>query len=103
MHCTNCAAEVPEQRKFCGQCGAALSRRCPVCGAANPALSKFCGDCGTGLFYTNEQIFPGKIDVQIATLDDPDLIPAQAQIQTAERIGWMERLNELPIFERYPG
>jgi hypothetical protein len=63
----------------------------------------FCGDCGTGLFYTNEQIFPGKIDVQIATLDDPDLIPAQAQIQTAERIGWMERLDELPSFERYPG
>ena len=37
-----------------------------------------------------------------ATLDDPDLIPAQAQIQTAERIGWMEKLNDLPAFERYP-
>ncbi|OWQ91748.1 GFA family protein [Sphingopyxis witflariensis] len=62
----------------------------------------FCGDCGTGLFYTNEAIFPGKIDVQSATLDDPDLIPPGAQIQTAERIGWMERLNDLPAFERYP-
>jgi|EndMetStandDraft_7_1072992.scaffolds.fasta_scaffold01367_6 class 3 adenylate cyclase/predicted ATPase len=49
MHCTNCAAEVPEQRKFCGQCGAALVRRCQACGAANPAPSKFCGDCGTEL------------------------------------------------------
>lgn len=63
----------------------------------------FCGECGTGLFYTNEQIFPGKIDVQTATLDDPDLIPAQVQIQTAERIGWMERLDQMPSFERYPG
>ena len=63
----------------------------------------FCGECGTGLFYTNEQIFPGQIDVQTATLDDPDLIPAQLQIQTAERIGWMGRLNEMPNFERYPG
>jgi len=62
----------------------------------------FCADCGTGLFYTNEAIFPGKIDVQSATLDDPDLIPPGAQIQTAERIGWMERLNDLPAFERYP-
>ncbi len=62
----------------------------------------FCGNCGTGLFYTNDAIFPGQIDVQSATLDDPDLIPAQAQIQTAERIGWMERLNDLPAFERYP-
>ena len=62
----------------------------------------FCPDCGTGLFYTNEAIFPGQIDVQTATLDDPDAIPAQAQIQTAERIGWMEKLNDLPAFERYP-
>ncbi|RYD41207.1 MAG: GFA family protein, partial [Sphingomonadales bacterium] len=62
----------------------------------------FCADCGTGLFYSNDAIFPGQIDVQTATLDDPDAIPAQAQIQTAERIGWMEKLNDLPAFERYP-
>jgi class 3 adenylate cyclase/predicted ATPase len=49
MHCTNCAAEVSEQRKFCGQCGAAVVRRCLACGTANPARSKFCGDCGTRL------------------------------------------------------
>ena len=46
--------------------------------------------------------FPGQIDVQSATLDDPSLIPAQVQIQTAERIGWMEKLDTLPTFERYP-
>jgi hypothetical protein len=63
----------------------------------------FCGACGTSLFYTNEVIFPGMIDVQSATLDDPDSIPLQAQIQTAERIGWMEHLEDLPGFERYPG
>lgn len=63
----------------------------------------FCADCGTGLFYTNDQIFPGQIDVQSATLDDPDMIPAGAQIQVAERIGWMETLDELPTFARYPG
>lgn len=62
----------------------------------------FCGDCGTGLFYTNEEIFPGQIDVQTATLDDPDLIPAQVQIQTAERIGWMNNLGAIPAFDRYP-
>ena len=62
----------------------------------------FCANCGTGLFYSNDAIFPGQIDVQTATLDNPDAIPAQAQIQTAERIGWMEKLNDLPAFERYP-
>ena len=63
----------------------------------------FCEACGTGLFYTNDMIFPGLIDVQSGTLDDPDLIPAQAQIQTAERIRWMDGLADLPAFERYPG
>ena len=63
----------------------------------------FCPACGTSLFYTNDVIFPGQVDVQTATLDDPDAIAPTAQIQTAERIGWMERAHELPQFERYPG
>ena len=54
-------------------------------------------------FYTNEDIFPDQIDVQSATLDNPDAIPLQAQIQTAEGIGWMAELHRLPSFERYPG
>lgn len=62
----------------------------------------FCGQCGSGLFYTNEVIFPGMIDVQTATLDDPDALPLLAQIQTAERIGWMARLDTVPAFDRYP-
>ena len=62
----------------------------------------FCGTCGTGLFYTNDAIFPGMIDVQTSTLDDPDAIPVQAQIQLADRIGWMQGLDALPGFERYP-
>ena len=71
--------------------------------SSNLVRRGFCADCGTGLFYTNEEIFPGQIDVQSATLDDPDLIPAGAQIQIAERIGWMEKLDEMPLFNRNPG
>ena len=63
----------------------------------------FCPQCGTGLFYTSEAIFPGQIDVQISTLDEPDSIVPQAQIQTAERVGWMEKVDSMPQFERYPG
>ena len=64
---------------------------------------QFCADCGAGLFYTNDVIFPGMIDVQSATLDDPDAIMApMAHIQTAERIGWMVHAHDLPEFERYP-
>jgi hypothetical protein len=63
----------------------------------------FCPTCGTSLFYTNEVIFPGQTDVQIATLDDADAIQPVAQIQVAERIGWMKEAHALPEFERYPG
>jgi len=62
----------------------------------------FCADCGTGLFYVNEANLPGIIDVQSGTLDDPDVVPATLHMQIAERIGWMERAHELPVFERFP-
>ncbi|MDP2011602.1 MAG: GFA family protein [Phenylobacterium sp.] len=63
----------------------------------------FCEACGTGLFYTNEAVFPGLIDVQTATLDDPGALPPTAHIQVAERISWMATAHDLPTFERYPG
>lgn len=62
----------------------------------------FCPNCGTGLFYMNAQVLRGIIDIQSATYDDPDAVPVRVQVQVAERIGWMERAHELPMFERYP-
>ena len=50
----------------------------------------------------NAIMLPGIIDVQSATYDDPDAVPARAHIQVAERIGWMDRAHELPAFDRYP-
>src|SRR5216117_3914068 len=34
----------------------------------------FCATCGTGLYYVNEALIPGIVDVQIATLDDPTAV-----------------------------
>lgn len=62
----------------------------------------FCADCGTGLFYFNAVNLPGIADVQIATLDDPSAVAPQIQVQTAERLAWMEGAQNLPAFERYP-
>jgi hypothetical protein len=63
----------------------------------------FCPRCGTSLFYTNEAVFPGLIDVQTGTLDDPDALPPTVQVQAAERVHWVEDLKQIPAFERYPG
>ncbi|URW75473.1 GFA family protein [Sphingomonas donggukensis] len=73
-----------------------------VYASSTTAQRHFCGACGTSLFYTNETIFPGMIDVQTATLDDPDAIPLGIQVQTAEEIGWMKTAHAVPRFERYP-
>lgn len=63
----------------------------------------FCGACGSGLYYVNEKMLPGLVDVQIATLDDPERYAPQAHIQTADELSWESQLADLPRFERYPG
>ena len=62
----------------------------------------FCDACGTGLFYTNAVNLPGIIDIQSATYDNSELLPALVHIQTAERLSWMEHAHTLPAFERFP-
>jgi hypothetical protein len=63
----------------------------------------FCPNCGTGLYYRNDKVFPGQIDIQLATLDYPDDAPAPVtQVQTAERLGWMSQIEQIPAFTRYP-
>lgn len=67
------------------------------------AQRQFCPRCGTGLFYRNQAMLPGIVDIQSATFDDAAELPPGAQIQCAERLPWVENLDALPAFERYPG
>ena len=64
---------------------------------------RFCAACGTGLFYTSEAVFPGKIDIQLVTLDNPDAYPPGVHIQVADDPAWMAGAGDLPRFSRYPG
>lgn len=70
--------------------------------SSGAAMRSFCADCGTGLFYRNAEFLPGIVDVQVATLDDPEALPPTVHIQTAEQIGWMRTAHELPGFDRFP-
>src|SRR5438552_8220512 len=49
MHCPACGTENDPGRKFCAECGGALTRACASCGAANGGAAKFCGECGAAL------------------------------------------------------
>lgn len=104
-HCADC-------RRSAGAyvIGWALFRRDQVTIAGEPVsyassegtIRQFCGTCGTGLFYLNDTIFPGKIDIQSATFDDPDAIPPMARIQLAEAPRWYGDMMSLPGFARFP-
>lgn len=50
--CAACGQENREGRRFCAECGAALTPVCPACGASNEVGEKFCGDCGAALSPT---------------------------------------------------
>jgi hypothetical protein len=63
---------------------------------------QFCPRCGSNLFYLNDVVFSGLIDVPIAAFDDPESLPPTEQIQLAEGIGWMATAHELPGFDRFP-
>ena len=75
----------------------------PVTYESSPGTTRqFCGTCGTGMFFRNEAIFPGQVDIQSGTFDDPDAIAPQARIQMAEAPGWIAGVGGLPTFERFP-
>jgi hypothetical protein len=71
--------------------------------SSGASMRSFCPKCGTGLYFRNAETLPGIVDIQTATLDNPEALPPDAQIQVAERIGWMESAHTLPAFKRYPG
>ncbi|WP_427968654.1 GFA family protein [Altererythrobacter sp.] len=62
----------------------------------------FCGQCGTGLTYVNENVSPGTVDIQTATLDDPEEFPPDKQVQMGDALSWERNLHELPSYDRFP-
>ena len=73
--------------------------------APSGSTRQFCGTCGTPLFFVNEDTLPGIVDVQSVTLDEPDAVLPDAQIQLADRRAYMaaDTLASLPAFDRFPG
>lgn len=47
--CPKCQADLPNNAKFCLECGAKLENKCPKCGTVNSLDAKFCPECGKKL------------------------------------------------------
>ncbi len=105
-HCTDCrrhaGAPLVAWAKFPAEAVTVTRGQLAVYHSSADGQRHFCAACGTGLLYTNEVVLPGMIDIQSATLDDPNALPVEAHVQVAERIGWMAQAHELPMDERYP-
>jgi hypothetical protein len=106
-HCTDCrkssGAPMVAWAAFAESDFRVVSGDAVTFNSSGQSMRSFCGRCGTGLYFRNEEFLPGIVDIQSATLDDPDAYIPMAHIQTAERIGWMGEAHGLPSYERFPG
>ncbi|MEW9855825.1 GFA family protein [Novosphingobium sp. M1R2S20] len=106
-HCADCRASagapVMAWAAFASEHFSVLSGDTRAYNSSDAVYRHFCPNCGTGLWDTNEEVLPGLVDLQIATLDDPETIAPSAHIQVAERLSWMSIADNLPQFERFPG
>src|SRR6516225_5801306 len=49
MRCSKCGGDNPEDKRFCGSCGAPFTNSCPICGTDNLPGKRFCSECGAAL------------------------------------------------------
>src|SRR5476651_1526780 len=49
MRCPTCGNDCPTDKRFCADCGAALTIGCVQCGAENTARGGVCAECGAAL------------------------------------------------------
>jgi len=105
-HCQDCrrsaGAPVVSRAMFAESSLVVLKGQPKTINSSGAAMRSFCADCGSGLFYRNAEHLPGIVDVQTATLDDPEALSPTVQIQVAERLRWMQHVHTLPEIERYP-
>lgn len=106
-HCSDCRASsgapMVAWSAFPSDQFAVLRGEASTYNGRGASMRHFCPTCGTGLWFVNEEVLPGLVDIQVVTLDDPDSLPPHAHIQTAERVEWMKDIASLPEFERFPG
>lgn len=72
-----------------------------VADSGNRMRRGFCPECGTPVFSMSEAR-PNLMIVRAGAMDDPNLMPPQAVIWTAEAPAWACTDPALPHFERQP-
>lgn len=66
--------------------------------SSEKAVRHFCGDCGTPLTFRLAED-PPEIDVNLATLDQPEDIAPEYHIYTSSQLPWLHIDDGLPRYE----
>lgn len=61
--------------------------------SSNKVTRGFCGRCGTPMSYD----WGGDIEIAIATLDNPELASPTVQVNTADKLDFVDALHQLPV------
>ncbi len=59
------------------------------------ALRQFCARCGTPISFRSQRS-PTRVDITIASLDDPSSLPPQYHIWTVSQVPWLKVDDHLP-------
>ena len=82
MKCPQCRFEIPDDSKFCLECGTKIETACPQCSKKLPPGAKFCNECGHNLSEA-----AGKPPVKELTTEEKlDKIQKYLPPQVAEKI-----------------
>jgi hypothetical protein len=65
--------------------------------SSNNGLREFCAECGTQILFRDRR-HPERVDVNIASLDEPDQVEPHYHIWLESRIRWFEIDDELPRY-----
>ena len=63
--------------------------------SSNKIVRGFCGDCGTPLTYD----WGGDVEVSIGSLDNPEIGAPVVQVNTNDKLGFVDQLHALPVRE----
>ena len=63
------------------------------------AVRSFCGLCGTSLLYESDAQ-PGEVDITLASLDQPNVVPPKDHTMAAGKLGWDLICDGLPSYAR---
>lgn len=83
MKCAKCQSENPIQAKYCGNCGAKLTRVCTQCGYKNTTGNNFCNECGYDLNKPPESALPDYEEPKRKTITPPSVIEGERKYVTA--------------------